>query len=103
MEGACLPAYGPGGGAPRAWRPSTHACVCACLFMQVVEEEGVAALFKGAAERVMRSSPQFGAACVCVHATCACAAPACACPGARAAMRCFLSIKQVSRCALSAR
>ena len=28
MEGACLPAYGPGGGAPRAWRPSTHACVC---------------------------------------------------------------------------
>ena len=92
MEGACLPAYGPGGGAPRAWRPSTHACMCACLCTQVVEEEGVAALFKGAAERVMRSSPQFGAACVCgVHATCACAAPACACPGARAAMRCFRS------------
>ena len=65
MEGACLPAYGPGGGAPRAWRPSTHACVRACLCTQVVEEEGVAALFKGAAERVMRSSPQFGAACVC--------------------------------------
>ena len=42
--------------------------VCACLCTQVVEEEGVAALFKGAAERVMRSSPQFGAACVCVHA-----------------------------------
>jgi len=38
------------------------------LCTQVVEEEGVAALFKGAAERVMRSSPQFGAACVCVHA-----------------------------------
>ena len=35
--------------------------------MQVVEEEGVAALFKGAAERVMRSSPQFGAACVCMQ------------------------------------
>ena len=67
VEGACLPAYGPGGGAPRAWRPSTHACVCACLYMQVVEEEGVAALFKGAAERVMRSSPQFGAACVCMQ------------------------------------
>ena len=33
-----------------------------------IGEEGVAALFKGAAERVMRSSPQFGAACVCVVA-----------------------------------
>ena len=41
--------------------------VCACLCTQVVEEEGVAALFKGAAERVMRSSPQFGAACVCMQ------------------------------------
>ena len=67
MEGACLPAYGPGGGAPRARRPSTRAYVRACLCMQVVEEEGVAALFKGAAERVMRSSPQFGAACVCMQ------------------------------------
>jgi len=30
------------------------------VLMQVVEAEGVAALFKGAAERVLRSSPQFG-------------------------------------------
>ena len=95
MEGACLPAYGPGGGAPRAWRPSTHACVCACLCTQVVEEEGVAALFKGAAERVMRSSPQFGAACVCVHAH--------VFMPWRTRSYEVLSIKQVSRCALSAR
>ena len=78
--------------------------VCACLCTQVVEEEGVAALFKGAAERVMRSSPQFGAACVCVrvHATCACAAPARAWAWRTRSYE-VLSIKQVSRCALSAR
>ena len=44
------------------------------MHMQVVEAEGVAALFKGATERVLRSSPQFGATCMCsrVNAACAC-------------------------------
>ena len=48
--------------------------LCVCMCTQVVEAEGVAALFKGAAEQVLRSSPQFGAACMCssVHAAWAC-------------------------------
>ena len=48
--------------------------LCVCMCTQVVEAEAVAALFKGAAEQVLRSSPQFGAACMCssVHAAWAC-------------------------------
>lgn len=56
---------GDGGGKARAGTKAARAAhveeaTALRVLMQVVEAEGVAALFKGATERVLRSSPQFG-------------------------------------------